>query len=216
VLERVAARQVIDSAKPTSGELERLEAENHALRQESLSLRQFIDSMQNLMDAVEGPKNDKEILELLGEILENARRTISAEDGSLLVLDDETDELVFAITQGRIPEELLRWRRLPAGEGIAAWVIRNRRATIANNPHEDTRFYQDLDQELEFTTSSILAAPIVGGGRVLGVIELLNKKEEVFSASDQALLTLLCRFAGELLHALIHPIAVESAAARVS
>jgi signal transduction protein with GAF and PtsI domain len=208
---------VVDSEKSAPGELERLEAENRALRGESLTLRQFIDSMQNLMDAVEGPKNDKEILDLLGEILENARRTIGAEDGSLLVLDDETDELVFAITQGGIPEELLRWRRLPAGEGIAAWVIRNRRATIANNPHEDTRFYQELDRELEFKTTSILAAPIVGGGRVLGVIELLNKKEgKVFSASDQGLLTLLCRFAGELLHALIHPIAGDNTAARLS
>lgn len=204
--------EVMDSENFTPGELERLEAENHALRQESLTLRQFIDSMQNLMEAVEGPKNDKEIVELLGDILENARRTINAQDGSLLVLDDETDELVFAITQGRIPEDKLRWRRLPAGEGIAAWVIRNRRATIVNNPHEDDRFYQELDREFSFTTNSILAAPIVGGGRVLGVIELLNKKEDkMFSAGDQTLLTLLSRFAGELLHALIHPITVEKA-----
>jgi len=201
-----------ESDKRSPSELSRLEAENNALRQESLKLRQFIDSMQNLMEAVEGPKNDQEILELLGQILENARNTINAADGSLLVLDEDTDELVFAITQGRIPSDLLRWRRLPAGEGIAAWVIRNRRATIVNNPHEDTRFYQELDQELEFTTDSIMAAPIIGGGRVLGVIELLNKRKgKTFSGSDQALLMLLCRFAGELLHALIHPIVVENA-----
>ena len=55
-----------ESDKRSPSELSRLEAENNALRQESLKLRQFIDSMQNLMEAVEGPKNDQEILELLG------------------------------------------------------------------------------------------------------------------------------------------------------
>ena len=48
------------------------------------------------------------------------------------------------------------------------------------------------------------AAPIVGGGRVLGVIELLNKHDgAVFNAGDQTLLNLMCRFAGELLYTLI-------------
>ena len=50
----------------------------------------------------------------------------------------------------------------------------------------------------------MLAAPIIGGGRVLGVIEMLNKQDDkLFSVGDQTLLTLMCRFSGELLFNLI-------------
>jgi len=49
-----------------------------------------------------------------------------------------------------------------------------------------------------------IAALIIGGGRVLGVIELLNKADRgLFVTSDQTLLTLICRFTGELLFTLI-------------
>ena len=47
---------------------------------------------------------------------------------------------------------------------------------------------------------SIAAAPLIGNGRVLGVVEVLNQPGDTpFTELDQALLTLLCRFAGEAL-----------------
>jgi GAF domain-containing protein len=181
-------------------QLDALYAENGRLRHEVLAMRQFIDSLQNLMDAVETPRPDSEIMELLGEILDNALAAIDATDGSLLVLDEDSDELVFVLTRGAVPPERITWRRLPLDKGIAGWVATNRRATIVNDVSSDDRFYAGLDADLSFTTRSILAAPIIGGDRVLGVIEVLNKQGgTLFDNSDQTLLTLLCRFAGELL-----------------
>ena len=186
------------------GDTDALVEENQTLRAELLSLRQFIDSMQNLMDAVENSPPEAEIMDLLDQILSNARSTIDANDGSLLVLDEDTDELVFVISQGEIPRQHLHWRRLPPGEGIAGWVVQHRRATIVNDTQTDARFYGGIDEELQFNTKSLLAAPLIGGGRVLGVIELLNKHDQkLFSTSDQTLLNLICRFVGELLYTLI-------------
>jgi GAF domain-containing protein len=185
-------------------EIAQLETENAALREEILSLRQFIDSMQNLMDAVEQPLPEAELMELLSEVLRNALQTIGASDGSLLVLDEDSDELVFVITHGETAKKQLAWQRLPPGEGIAGWVAKNRRATIVNDVQADDRFYPAMDLELGFKTLSVLAAPIIGGGRVLGVIEMLNKKKDkLFSVGDQTLLTLMCRFSGELLFTVI-------------
>jgi len=185
-------------------EVAQLETENAALREEILSLRQFIDSMQNLMEAVEQPLPEAELMELLSEVLRNALQTIGASDGSLLVLDEDSDELVFVITQGETAKKQLAWQRLPPGEGIAGWVAKNRRATIVNDAQADDRFYPAMDLELGFKTLSVLAAPIIGGGRVLGVIEMLNKKKDkLFSVGDQTLLTLMCRFSGELLFTVI-------------
>ena len=185
-------------------EIELLETENAALRSEIRALRRFIDSMQNLMEAVEHPLPDAELMDLLSRVLANALDTIDADNGSLLVLDEDTGELVFVITHGDISQEQLAWRRLPPGEGIAGWVVKNRRATIVNDAQVDDRFYPGVDKELGFHTRSVLAAPIIGASRVLGVIEVLNKHEgKLFSVADQTLLTLMCRFSGELLSAMI-------------
>ena len=185
-------------------DITRLESQNTALREEIRSLRTFIDSMQNLMEAVEQPLPEAELMELLSDVLANALATISASDGSLLVLDEDTNELVFVITHGDAAKEHLAWQRLPPGEGIAGWVAKNRRATIVNDAQADDRFYPALDRELGFKTHSVLAAPIIGGGRVLGVIEMLNKQnDKLFSVGDQTLLTLMCRFSGELLYTVI-------------
>ena len=192
-----------DSRTGVEQEVERLEQENARLRTEILSLRQFIDSMQNLIDAVERPLPEAQLMALLSEVLQNALDTINAKDGSLLVLDEDSQELVFVLAHGDVQEEL-RWRRLPPGEGIAGWVAANRQATIVNDAQVDERFFPAVDQQLNFKTNSILAAPIIGGGRVLGVIELLNKRDgALFSTGDQTLLSLMCRFSGELLFTVI-------------
>ena len=44
----------------------------------------------------------------------------------------------------------------------------------------------------------------MGGGKVLGVVEVLNKSQgQFFSTGNQALMNLMCRFAGELLHSMV-------------
>lgn len=193
-----------DSHQTGQEEQDRLEAENARLREEILSLRQFIDSMQNLVEAAERPLGDTEILELLSDVLDNALDTINARDGSLMALDEDTGELVFVITRGDAAGPRLEWRRLPAGEGIAGWVAARGEPTIVNDARSDDRFYPGVDVALGFETRSVLAAPIRGGGKVLGVVEVINKRNgSLFSHHDLTLLSLMCRFSGELLHSLI-------------
>jgi GAF domain-containing protein len=173
------------------------------LNSELTKVRGFMQGMQDLSDSLQPTTQVAELHELLSEVLRTACQTIGARDASLLVLDDETKELVFILTRGDVPPEKLAWRRIPANEGIAGWVVKNQRATVVNNAQADERFYGQLDNELEFRTRSILAAPIIGDTKVLGVIEILNKVDgELFNLNDQMMLSLLCRFAGELLHTL--------------
>jgi GAF domain-containing protein len=185
-------------------EVDRLGRENAGLRQEILSLRQFIDSMQNLIEGVDRPPAEPELMELLAEVLRNALQTINAKDGSLMVLDEDSGDLVFVLAEGDVPRDQLAWQRLPPGEGIAGWVVENRQATIVNDVQDDERFYPELDHRLGFRTHSILAAPIIGGSRVLGVIEVLNKRDgKLFNSNDRTLLSLMCRFSGELLFTIV-------------
>jgi GAF domain-containing protein len=196
--------------------LARLREENLVLEQEADVLRQFMESMARLVDAVERPQRESETLTLLGQVLDSAIRAIGAKDGSLLVPDEETGELVFVLVQGESTKTNLIGRRLPARRGIAGWVAEHRRGTTVNNVPADERFYPQLDVELDYRTSSLLAAPLLGGNRLLGVVEVVNKQDgKLFSTGNLSLLTLMCRFAGELLHSLISEVELTQSMRRV-
>ena len=143
-------------------------------------------------------------MEILERVLDGALNSVNAKDGSLLVRDGDTSELVFALVRGEAASGDLLWRRLPPGKGIVSWVVEHGQAAIVNDAHSDSRFYDALDQEFSFHTSSVLAAPIIGGGEVLGAIEVLNKRNGLlFEEPDRLRLAKLCKVAGDLLYAMI-------------
>jgi sigma-B regulation protein RsbU (phosphoserine phosphatase) len=185
-------------------EVTRLKEENKALKEEVLSLRQYIDSLNALTEAVDEIEKGTEIMPVLDRILYNALMVINAEAGSLMVVDDDTQELVFVIAHGKVPREQLMGLRIPQGKGIAGWVAVHRKPAIVNNTSGDNRFYSDVDTGSGFHTDSILAVPIIGNGQVMGVVEVLNKRGgALFNQTDQMLMTLLCHFAGEVLSGLM-------------
>lgn len=184
-------------------EIDRVGAERKRLETELMLLRQFIRSLQNLADAVDWHPGAEGVMELLEEILQQALSAVNASDGSLMIVDEDSGELVFVVTVGGEASQELAGKRLPAGTGIAGWVAEHREPTVVEDAQSDERFFGGLDQELHYETHSLLATPIIGGGRVIGVVEILNKETGTsFSVDDLHLVSLLCRFAGELLHSL--------------
>lgn len=182
-----------------------IEIENAALQAEAGALRSFIHALKSLMDALESPMAESEILEILESVLDNAIRAVNARDGSLLIPDSRTGELVFVIVRGETANNALIGKRIPTGKGVASWVAATRRAVIVNNAAADERFYDRLDQEIRYKTDSLLAAPLIGGGRVIGVIEVINKNNgKLFTMGNQTLLSVMCRFAGELLYTAVN------------
>lgn len=190
-----------ESASYIKQELSRMTVENRALREEVVTLREYLGSIQALMDGVDDMDPKSEIMSLLDRILVNAMAVTHSSDGSLMVVDDETQELVFVLARGMVSLDKLRGVRIPLGKGIAGWVAKQGQPTIVNNARTDPRFFSGVDDAFQFKTNSVLAVPITGNKKVLGVIEVLNKQNgKAFSPTDQTLLTLLCRFAGEVLY----------------
>jgi GAF domain-containing protein len=100
---------------------------------------------------------------------------------------------------GALSESLLNFR-LPATEGIAGWVVKNRKPALVRDVRRDDRFSSMIDEKFKFRTQSILAAPLIGNQKCYGVVEVLNQPgDEPFSLGDQSLLNLVCRAAGEAL-----------------
>lgn len=200
-------QQALDATREWHTKLLSLRKENAALEEEAKALRSFIGVLMDLMDALHSPRKESEILTLFESVLDNAMRAIGASAGSLLIPDERSGELIFAIVRGVTPKEQLIGKRVPAGKGVASWVLKHRQSAIVNNAAADDRFYNGLDNQLKHTTNSILAAPLLGGSRVIGVVEMINKQNgKLFSTGNQTLLSVMCRFAGELLFSIVRDV----------
>ncbi|NJN93655.1 MAG: GAF domain-containing protein [Anaerolineales bacterium] len=168
----------------------RLQEENKVLREDSLAFRHYMEALQDLYGATQQITSEENLFALLDQILYSAMSVLRAEDGSLLLLDEETNELAFVLVHGDIRNEL-RGYRIKSDTGIAGWVGRQREPLIVNNPRQDVRFSLDIDEEFSFVTRSILCVPMMARGKLIGVIELLNKRANDFTEADATLLLIL-------------------------
>ncbi len=169
----------------------RLQDENKSLQEKNQDLHHYINALEDLHWAAQRITSEENLIDLLDQILYHAMAVISAEDGSLLLLDEETDELVFAVVHGDIRGQL-RGYRIGGDIGIAGWVATEGEALIVNSPRQDWRFSPQIDEAFGFVTRSILCVPMVTRGKLVGVIELLNKYNGTeFTEPDATLLSIL-------------------------
>ncbi|MCB9418200.1 MAG: GAF domain-containing protein [Ardenticatenaceae bacterium] len=172
-----------------------LKADNEALMREVEMLHDVLDALRALQEVAASVSEQTNVMGLLDRILASALASINAGAGSLLLVDEETDELVFVVVFGDVREKLTG-HRMALGEGIAGWVAANREAVIVDDAHFDPRFSPAVDQDFSFRTYSMVSVPIVYADNVLGVIQALNKLDgETFSEGDLALLGVVAQLA---------------------
>ncbi len=122
-------------------------------------------------------------------IMEKAVELLAAEAGSLVLIDEETDELVFEVTTGPGSADL-EGMRLPPKTGIVGAVAEEGEPIIIRDAQADQRWYKKLDDQTTFITHSLVAVPMVSRKNVIGVIELLNRQDgALFEEKDKQLLT---------------------------
>ncbi|NWG16181.1 MAG: GAF domain-containing protein [Chloroflexi bacterium] len=131
---------------------------------------------------------------LLELITRSAVDILNAEAGSLLLtLDDTSGDLEFRVAVGSSGQELIG-RRFPAGRGLVGEVASTGKAVIVNDTANDPRWGGEVAQG-RFTTTAVLAVPLITQNRVIGVLEMLNRKDGgVYVQED---LDLLTTFAGQ-------------------
>jgi GAF domain-containing protein len=127
---------------------------------------------------------------LLSAIVEVARSIFGARASSILLLDEETEELVFEAVVGEGEDELLG-TRFPAGKGIAGWVLATRTPLVIEDVQRDPRFASDVAEGTGYVPSGLMAAPLLHEERALGVLEVLDRPERShFSLQEMELLGL--------------------------
>jgi GAF domain-containing protein len=178
----------------------RLQDENKLLKQENLSLHRYMGAVKELYGVAQRLDSVNNPLDLLDELLYKTIEVIGANDGSISQLDEATGELIFMVVHGDIRQEL-RGYRIKGDVGIAGWVVKHHEPLIVNNPRQDWRFSLEVDEEFNFFTRSIVCVPLMSQDKLVGVIQLLNKRGDEFTETDMALLLLLSQVAVKVLAA---------------
>ena len=153
---------------------------------------------------------------LLDQILESAIEILNCEAGTLFLVDEETGELIFEVVKGPVAGELVG-RRLPPGTGHVGRSVDTGEPAIVNEVRTTSGWSDDADQQTGFKTRDLLLVPMKVKGRVVGVVEVINRRDRMpFTREDQDLLTAFTSQAAVALeNARLYTLTDQKLAARV-
>ncbi len=145
----------------------------------------------NILILLSGLVNSSlEIAEIRKRAVDAALKLLNAEAGSILMVDAQTGELYFDTALGDRGTEI-KTIRLKKGQGIAGWVLENKKPQIINDVQSDKRFFRQSDNKTGFTTRNMICVPLLTKHKVLGALQVINKLDGVFTSEDLELLSAL-------------------------
>ena len=179
-----------------------LQSENIRLRTENGSLRNYVERLQGILSAlvdlqkgIDTITPESNVFLLIHNLVEAALVAVDSENGSLMLLDEDTGELVFVEVIGAAHDRLLN-RRLPRDAGIAAWVVDNRKARLVSDAGQEPSVRMSVNHYSGLETRTMACVPLLDGDRRLGVIEVINSRSgRLFERADLDILQLVARLA---------------------
>lgn len=126
---------------------------------------------------------------ILRTILEQMERIIEAELWTLLMLDEATQELYYAIAAGG-EQAVLGDLRVKVGEGVAGWVAQHGETLIVPEADHDPRVKNEYPSKPS-RVRSVIAMPLRGRKGTHGVIEILNPRSDQMTDYTIAILHIL-------------------------
>ncbi len=146
---------------------------------ESLSSREEIERLKRIVEASKLINSSIEADALFTSILAVATNELGVERGTLYFVDDARHEIWSKVADGT--KEI----RLPVGKGLAGTVAATGEQVVLHDAYADPRFDRSQDERSGYRTRSMLCVPIRNrAGKVVGVLQLLNKKQGSFGARD--------------------------------
>ena len=187
----------MDALAQAQATIARQQAELDGLRQR-LGNQQVIADLRNavgvavLAGTVAAPVSQNQLLDM---IVETAAQLIDAQAASLLLVDRATEELVFEVTLGQAASEVKKVR-VPLGHGIAGLVAVSGQPMATSGGQHDPRQAADIAERVGYTPQTILCMPLFLQDEVIGVLELLDKRDAPsFTPADMEAIGLFANLA---------------------
>lgn len=137
-----------------------------------------------------------DLQKLLEQIMRESEQAVDAETSSLLLFDPEANDLWFEVALGPFGEQIKKIR-LPVNESSIAGsaAIRGEPVNISD-VRQDPRWNKGIDEQTQFVTRNLLAVPMYRQDRLIGIIEVINKRGDgPFTQSDINLLIMVASLA---------------------
>ncbi len=126
---------------------------------------------------------------LLTATVEVARAIFHAKASSVLLLDQESDELVFEAVAGAGAGELIG-KRFPSSTGVAGWVLVTGEPLVIDDVAADTRFSREAAESTGYVPRGLMAVPLLVEERALVVLEVLDRSGAAFTLAEMNVLGL--------------------------
>lgn len=124
---------------------------------------------------------------LLRSIVEVARSIFEAKAASVMLFDTEADELVFEAVVGE-GEDTLVGQRIPSDTGVAGFVLASGEPLVIEDVNSDPRFARDVAERSGYVPNGLMVVPLMRGESAIGVLSVLDRPKERFSAAEMHLL----------------------------
>jgi diguanylate cyclase (GGDEF)-like protein len=126
---------------------------------------------------------------ILQTIMEKMAAYFEPATWSLVMIDESSQEPYYAASVGKGAEGLASLR-LSDGTTLTDWVIARGESLVIEDVNADPTLDPDSRADWFEGSCSVVCVPVKTGGRVLGVIELVNIDMDVYSRSEMLLQTL--------------------------
>ncbi len=171
-------------------EIRELKAQNRRLEKALGDRERELYSIQRIGKALSSTLHLDELLNL---IMQEITTLMDADRSSLFLVDHERKQIWSKIALKAEVKEI----RLPLGKGISGHVAAAGETINIPDAYKDSRFDPATDKRTGYRTRSILCIPVWNPAapgdlqKIIGVIQVLNKKQGVFTTEDETLLEAL-------------------------
>lgn len=158
-----------------------LQKENNTL--DSLTINEKTSSsLEILLKNISSVNRAVKLRSVLKESIEVVQNVMNTEASSLMLLDENTGELIVSMPTGPVKKEV-KGKRIKKGEGIGGWVVQHDKPFYSNDVSKSTLFAGDISDN--FTTRNIICVPLKNSQEnIIGVLQAINRKEGNLADKD--------------------------------
>jgi len=190
------AAEAATEIMPTKGERFHAEAEIEEIvktkttgahkigRKKSSNTKRVEDILGDLFEKTNDIYGCQNLREASDFILDLAMQTIPSEAGAVFIADINAQDLGFSSARGPKAKEVLNFR-VPMGQGIVGFSAQEGVAVAVSDAHKDDRFYKTISDKTGYAVKSVMCSPAQDSGRILGAVELVNKKGDSSFTADE-------------------------------
>jgi signal transduction protein with GAF and PtsI domain len=176
-----------------------LKARNQRLDARLIRHQQAFRALNRMDETMRSMRSGFDLKKLINDLLALALHACDSENGSLILVDDDTDELVFAEVIGVAREQLLN-HRIDLETGIVGHVVKAQKAMLVTDVRNSSKWSAEVDQVVGFNTNALMCAPLFNNTKTYGAIEVVNSmSSDSFDDNDLAILRVTARFVSQAL-----------------